>query len=397
MDSKKKLSEKNKTILIIGIVVVSVLIITLAITLSIVLLSERNKRLNAAFPHLPIIMDEKEKRKLEKKFGSRKEVLEPSIFVSISSYRDPELCFTLQDLYDKAFNPKRIFVGVVEQNDVHDSSTCHAINAKNDPKIEYGKNIQIITLNYRMARGPTHARSICEGLLQDQDYYMMCDSHMRFEPGWDVELLDMLFKTKRPMKTVITMYPEGYERYENKQGKIHNRILVRKGFRYEQLKNFNGEGIVEFESVTSLLPIPKTPQYVPIFAACFMFSHSDFVRQVPFHPDTPYLFFGEEMFMGVRALSHGFDLVGPRFSVIYHLWKRDYRKTFWDHDISDERDKSIKKIKDIMTGKIIDEKYGMGNKRSWIEIQDYLGIDFEKQKFTRSRQPWKLPKDFRIL
>jgi hypothetical protein len=39
------------------------------------------------------------------------------------------------------------------------------------------------------------------------------------------------------------------------------------------------------------------------------------------------------MFMGVRLLSHGFDLVSPTFSVVYHLWMRDYRKTYWDHDI----------------------------------------------------------------
>lgn len=70
----------------------------------------------------------------------------------------------------------------------------------------------------------------------------MCDSHMRFEPGWDAELLDMLAKTERPKRTIITMYPEGYERIENKkEGNIRYKILVRRGWRYEQIKYFNGQ------------------------------------------------------------------------------------------------------------------------------------------------------------
>ena len=72
--------------------------------------------------------------------------------------------------------------------------------------------------------------------------------------------------------------------------------------------------------------------------------------------------------MAARLLSHGFDLVGPTHSVVYHLWVRDYRKTYWDHDIITLRNKSIQKVKDIMTGKIKDEKYGMGKIRSWDEI-----------------------------
>lgn len=223
------------------------------------------------------------------------------------------------------------------------------------------------------------------------------------------KILQKLTKTQRPKRTAITMYPEGFERKVVK-GEVGYKYFVRRGWRFEQLKRFNEQGIIEFESVTSFLPIPKVPQYVPMYAACFIFGYSDILKIVPFHPDTPYLFFGEEMFMTVRLLSHGFDLVGPTSSVLYHLWIRDYRKTYWEHDVATQRDRSIEKIKKIMTGKI-DSKYGLGNQRSWTEIQEYLGIDFEKRFFiffffwfeylkrifTRPHQPWKLPKNFRKL
>lgn len=253
-------------------------------------------------------------------------------------------------------------------------------------------------MHYRKAKGPTFARSLCESLWDGEEYYLMTDSHIRFEPGWDIEIIEMLLKTKRPRRTIITMYPEGFDRYQNKKnGTLKYTVPIRRGWRYEQLKYFNSQGIVEFESVTTYLPIPKTPKYVPMVGACFVFAHSDILKIVPYHPDTPYLFFGEEMFYTVRLLSHGYDIMGPTHSVVYHLWKRDYRKTFWDHEITQERDRSIQKIKDIMTGKIKDLKYGMGNIRSWKEIQEYLGIDFNKRIFTRSNKPWKLPKNFREI
>jgi hypothetical protein len=39
----------------------------------------------------------------------------PRIFVSVVSYRDPEAVHTLEDLFEKAAHPERVFVGVVWQ------------------------------------------------------------------------------------------------------------------------------------------------------------------------------------------------------------------------------------------------------------------------------------------
>lgn len=105
------------------------------------------------------------------------------------------------------------------------------------------------------------------------------------------------------------------------------------------------------------------------------------------------------MFMGARYFTYGFDLVGPTHSVVYHLWKREYRKTYWEHDVLAERDKSIRKIKDIMTGKLKEDKFGMGKVRSFADYCKYLGVDFEKGTFTRKPSPdmWVLPKDFMEL
>jgi [Skp1-protein]-hydroxyproline N-acetylglucosaminyltransferase len=317
----------------------------------------------------------------------------PTIFVALSSFRDPELCITIEDLLKKAAYPERIRIGVVEQNDPSDDFTCHAANAR----VPQDK-VKIITMKWQDAKGPTLARSLCESLWDGEEYYLLCDSHMRFEPGWDVEILEMLYKTKRPKRTVITWYCEGYERHKEKlSGNLRYKIIQRRGWRYEQLNHFNGDGIVEFESVTSPLPCPKVPQLVPMFSANFAFSHSDFIKEVPYQPNTPFLFMGEELFMTARAYTNGWDLVGMTHSLAYHLWDRSYRSS---HEVMrDEnlRQQSVQWIKDIMLKRITDGKYGLGHKRTVEDFWNYLGIDLEKKIFTRPHKPWHAPKGWIVL
>jgi hypothetical protein len=144
---------------------------------------------------------------------------------------------------------------------------------------------------------------------------------MRAEPGWDVQVLDQIYSCPRPKRTCLTTYPEGYERNE-KDGKITYKILLRKGWRYVRFTHFNEQGIPQFESVTTFKKPPTYAPFTPFWGACFSFVHSDAIKLAPFSPETPYLFFGEEIFMAIRYLSFGFDLRAPPYSTFYHLWKR---------------------------------------------------------------------------
>lgn len=82
-----------------------------------------------------------------------------TIFVAISSYRDPELVPTLDNCWESAIFPNRLFFGILEQNDPEDSETCHAKNSQ-IPK----SHLRIETWNYTAAKGPTVARHACEKL-----------------------------------------------------------------------------------------------------------------------------------------------------------------------------------------------------------------------------------------
>lgn len=320
-----------------------------------------------------------------------------TIFVAISSFRDRELTLTLQDLFDKSFNRTRIFVGVVEQN--HPTQEGHTAYAKN--AIVDSDHIRIISMHFNQASGPTTARHLCETLYRGEEYHLMVDSHMRFEPGWDVELIQMLWKCRRPRRTVITCYPEGYQRQEEKDpvtnkptGNITYKHLMRRGHRDVRFKFFNDVGVTEFESVTTSKEPPARPTKTAFYGACFAFCHSDGLKLVPYSPKTPFLFFGEEQLMAVRYFTHGFDLMNATHSVLFHLWVRKYRKTMWEKDVKNgyngdnvkQRDNSIQWVNDICTGKVVDDKYGLGQVRSFQDYWRYAGLDPFKK--TTIRKPW---------
>lgn len=342
------------------------------------------------------INTEEDKKEIMKKFNKTLEVkpflASASIAVMISSYRDSELCITLKDLFEKSLFPERLFIKIVEQNDVEDHRNCFSENADIDKELK--KHIKVYKMNYKDAKGPTHARSICETLWDGEEYHMMIDSHMRFEPGWDLLLLDMLYKCPNPKRTVITSYPEGYKR-EERHGKVYYTIIMRKGWRthrWKWTKEYPVNGVPQFESITQLSVPPEIPPLTGFWGACFHFSHSDTLRLVPFSPKTPHLFFGEEAFMAARYYTHGFELRAPCFSVVYHLWQRNYRPVFFTHQNQKLKNESVKLVMDIMTGKLIDEKYGLGNEKTWRDYWDYVGLDPFERKPTRPFNPWR-PKE----
>ena len=340
---------------------------------------------------------------LKIRFENNDYVTKPTIFVAIASYRDPELVVTINDLYLKAFNKNRIFIGIVEQNDGtfdnpgEDDPNCYAFNS-GMPQSQ----MRVMFMHYSQAKGPTYARSLCEQLFENQDYYLLSDSHIRFEAGWDCELIDNILRCPRPAKTVLTMYPEGYDRrIDPKTKEITYHVQHRKIERRERFKYFNQDGIAEHESLNTFLPPSDVPNYCPFFGACFAFGHSSWMKEVPYHNDTPHLFFGEEILMSVRLLSHGYDLRAPRYSVLYHNWNRDYRKKYFSHEIAQQRIESVEKVKNIISGIETESPYSIGKKRSIEEIWDYFGLNPEKahtpEETTRQREPWILPPNFREL
>jgi len=80
------------------------------------------------------------------------------------------------------------------------------------------------------------------------------------------------------------------------------------------------------------------PTLHPFWAAGFSFARGHFVVQVPYDQYLPMIFQGEEISIGLRGFSFGYDYYTPEKSVCFHMYamlenkdKRDKVPHFWEN------------------------------------------------------------------
>src|SRR5215218_1831740 len=123
------------------------------------------------------------------------------IFISIASYCDPVLPFTLQRAVATARDPWRLHFGVVDQS------------PPGQRRIEppAGARLSQVRLDIADARGPCWARAIAMSLYDGEEWFLQLDSHMDFDPGWDEALIAQACALGAPARDlVISSYPNAF-------------------------------------------------------------------------------------------------------------------------------------------------------------------------------------------
>lgn len=308
-----------------------------------------------------------------------------SIFISIASYRDINCSKTMESIFGNAQNPDRVFVGLCQQNDANVDEECSITEDK------YRSNIRVIKLKHFEAKGPTWARYLCSTLWNNEKYFLQIDSHTLFSKNWDAELVDMieLLKSRGVDKPVLSHYPKSYETYDEDQNvdKSGSNIVTRmcKAF-------FNDRGMISFLGAQEM-EIPKdTFIETAYMAAGMFFCESTFLQDIPFDPDLPFLFVGEEILHSARFWTSGWDIYTPSKNVLYHLYTRKDEPKIWtDQTYSDIP--AFNKVKLIMgldnNNDVPDyltynmNKYGMGKARTLAQYYEFCGIDLDKKTVSR--------------
>eukprot|EP01042_Synura_sphagnicola_P007995 gene7995-10236_t len=82
--------------------------------------------------------------------------------------------------------------------------------------------------------------------------------------------------------------------------------------------------------------IRESPQLQPFWAAGFSFSRGHFKVRVPYDAYQPMVFQGEEISIGIRGFTYGYDFYAPRDSVVFHEYaERNPRRKkvpmFWEN------------------------------------------------------------------
>jgi len=275
------------------------------------------------------------------------------IFISIACYRDPEVIPTVKDAYDKSKYKKNIIFGVYAQMSDEDKNLDFSFIPEKQMRLMVKSNIR--------ARGPTYARYlIYEKLYKNEMYYLQIDSHTRFVENWDEELVNMLHSLKA--NSVISTYPRGYHLNSNNLPTEKSMNVLK----FKKIRN----GIPILTSFVETLNEPKRNLF---WAAGYSFCYGAIFKFVPFDPHLKNIFWGEEFLMSLRFYTHGIKIFTPHKNVVFTLWTRDYRHTFWE-------------LKNIIGSKF--EIYGFLSFLRLCEIGKLYDIGFFKEKISKELEKY---------
>ena len=147
--------------------------------------------------------------------------------------------------------------------------------------------------------------------------------------------------------------------------------------------------IIDLSFFCKTSDIKGQPTLHPFWAAGFSFARGHFVVQVPYDQYLPMVFQGEEISMGLRGFTYGYDYYAAERSVCFHMYaikenkaKRKKVKLFWENskDYSGAELTAMKRLNGIigMADDPFDEtdkkKYGLGKIRKTKKFFKTFGI-----------------------
>ena len=241
------------------------------------------------------------------------------IFVSIASYRDPELLPTLRDLISNAKHPENLVFSIAWQHSIEDAwDTLEEF--KDDPRFK------VIDIDFRESKGACWARHAIQQNYNGEEYYFQLDSHHRFVKDWDTECIKMIKQLKKAghEKPLLTAYIPSYNPEKDPQERQPDPWWL-------TFDRFIPEGAVFFLPAT----IPgwkEMTQPVPsrFLSAHFIFTIGKWCQEVPYDPE--YYFHGEEISLAARSYTWGYDLFHPHKVIAWHEYTRKGRTKQWDDD-----------------------------------------------------------------
>lgn len=284
------------------------------------------------------------------------------IFISIASYRDPELSNTIKSVFDNAEFPVNLKIVVFEQNDENDESVYGMFSVE---------NVIVLRTHFSNAKGPSWARYIIQKLYNNEEYYLQIDSHSRLIKNWDTKLIHMLSLVPEP--AVLTQYPPGYNFND-----VYDRNKIRSGLYVQGFSPIDGFTRIQSHYTKDLRNFPYTSK---AWSACFSFSKGSIVKDAPYDGNLEFLFFGEEMDITLRLFTRGYYFYSPNESVVFTMFDRKYRRTFWQ-DI----DKKYRKKKELKSISVLRERifesskktgniYGLGDIRTLEDYEKFSDIE----------------------
>jgi GT2 family glycosyltransferase len=333
-------------------------------------------------------------------------MIKNAIFIQIASYRDQQLIPTLLDLIGRAAHPEllRIVVcwqhaedetiaGFIDSGFVLEESSSVASDILHILRCRQA-HITLIDIPYLQTQGACWARNKIQQHYRAEKYTLQLDSHHRFVQDWDALLIAMLESLREQSpKPLLTTYLPGFDPEREPDGREDTPRKIR-------FRRFAEEGVVMLKSAPmDNWKACSQPVRARFYSGHFAFADGCFATEVQHDP--AYFFHGEEISIGVRAFTHGYDLYHPHRVVAWHqYWRKDHVKVWHDHSSARkaageiaqdwrERDSnSLRRNRHLFgmepgSGGAVDfGKYGFGTARSVRQFELYAGISFKLRGVT---------------
>ena len=294
-----------------------------------------------------------------------------TIFISIASYRDPELERTIHSALDNAANPHELFFGVFLQE-----------FERFAPDLSWVPNLTLKTIHPKMARGAGYARAQIIPMYSGQDYFLQIDSHTIFEKNWDQICIDQYKKAQEISnnnKIILSHFPPPFYVEPDKTISIikNSKTQLPYATKQKPMLTKRGEWTAERVKLTN----KNLPEQSTTILAGFVFCKGELVQEVPYDPEIS--FFGEELCFAVRAWTRGWDIYSPCVTIVYHFYMREgYSKVWKDRNLREISWKELEAIskekqKRVLCG-IEGGIWGAGSIRTITEYEQLTGLDFKK-------------------
>lgn len=305
-----------------------------------------------------------------------------NIFISIASYLDPMLFFTIQNAIDKAEFPSLLRFGVVDQHIDDQRATVAAL--------PYARQVRFLNVHPQDTQGVSWARNLAFSLYDGEQYLLQIDSHMCFEPGWDSNLRTQYNALlQRSAKPIISTYPyrfdlvDGVPVYTPSEGRTA--LVLRP---HPETPLHSGDVVLRFMGKHMFTDQPVPGCHV---AAGFLFCAGQFVEEVPYDP---YLYFhGEEQSLAVRAFTRGWDIFHTTWTPVYHLYKEAnvaHETHHWHGEVDARRsftgayltERAKLRLTRLLCGDGLPGAYGLGTVRTLADFAAFSGIDYRNMTVT---------------
>ncbi len=312
------------------------------------------------------------------------------IFISIASYRDPLLTYTVTEAYNNARHKDNLVFGVVDQS--------YPQEALRVGMLPFKKQVRYINVAPEQSRGCCWARNVAQSLWSGEDYFFQIDSHIGFDPDWDVYFLDHMEKLlKWHNKPVISSYPDAMDAKDDDisnpivkhpykgNGTITSLVVAADGVFGGPKGHFLG---INAKNVATC----EDTVHGYLIAAGALFTIGRLCMDVPYDPQI--FFAGEEQLYALRMWTHGYSIFHTKEMPLYHYYGNKYRTTFWDEQSDKLRgvpthyfeEHSKIRMNTVFSGYDYGP-YGLGSERTiydyslWTGI-DYRGVRCEPQAYT---------------